>query len=367
MTPPAAAGCEAKQQQRHQSLWRSGAEMIRAGRVHEATELFLRIIELAPTDAAAMVQAAYLLSRQDRYRQSHALALRATNVGIAASVACDGALQIGKLLRMFEEPEQLQRLFSATDWSRCGSAQLLAEASGLLINSGLHAEALAMIERTVAVDPRYAHGHYLRGSILAAGGEQEKARDALRRAIALAPGAAHAHWMLSWQRPSPGAAGEDEEAIAQLRDLIGKSAPGTDARAYLGYALHNRLHRLRRFDESWEALQCAMEAKREATPYRPDDQQRLFEALRAIQAPPRPAADPAPGDPRPIFIVGMHRSGTTLLEHLLAGHSTVVDGGETYAFTAALSEASDHQCRGVVDTAVLERLESLDWEAVGEQ
>ncbi|MDQ3287687.1 MAG: sulfotransferase [Pseudomonadota bacterium] len=367
MTSPGAAEGDAGLQEQHRSLWRSGTEMIRAGRVREATDQFLHLIELMPTDAAAMVQAAYLLSRQDRYRQSHALALRAAQIGTANAPQCDGAVQIGKLLRMFEEPALLQRLFAATDWSRCGSAHLLTEASGLLINSGLHAEALAMIERAVAADPRYAHGHYMHGSILAAAGEQERAGDALRRAIALAPGAAHAHWMLSWQKRSPDHAGEDDDRIAQVRGLLGKTPLGSEARAYLGYALHNRLHRLQRFDQAWEALQCAMDSKRQANPYRSDEQQQVFEALKALPPPTRPSSDPMRGDPRPIFIVGMHRSGTTLLEQLLAGHSMVTDGGETYTFTAALGEAADHHCRGVVDLTVLAGVDSLDWDAIGEQ
>lgn len=360
---PDEAGLQAK----HQSMWQLGAGMIRAGQWTEAAEQYLRIVELVPTDAAAMVQASHLLSRQDRYRPAHALALRAADVVSSGAVQCDGAVQIGKLLRSFEESERLQGLFAITDWSVCRSAHLLTEASRLLMNSGLHVEALAMIDRAIAVDPGYAHAHYMRGSILAAGGEQEGADEALHRALALTPHAPHVHWMLSWQPPSPGDTGQDDDTrIAELARLVEKSPPGSDPRAYLGYALHNRLHRLRRFPESWEALQCAMQAKRQATPYKEESQRQLFAALRATDLPQPPAAAPLSGDPRPIFIVGMHRSGTTLLEHLLAGHSTVTDGGETYTFTARLSEATDHHCSGVVDLTALARLETLDWDALGD-
>lgn len=341
--------------------------MIRAGQWAEATEQYLRIVELVPTDAAAMVQASYLLSRQDRYRQAHALTLRAADAVSSGAVSCDGALQIGKLLRLFEESERLQGLFAITDWSVCRSAHLLTEASRLLMNSGLHVEALAMIDRAVAVDPGYAHAHYMRGSILAAGGEQECASEALHRALRLTPRAPHVHWMLSWQASAAGDAGQDDIRIAELAELVAKTPLGSDARAYLGYALHNRLHRLQRFPESWEALHCAMQAKRQATPYNQDKQRQLFAALRATELQKPLATARTPDSPRPIFIVGMHRTGTTLLEHLLAGHSTVTDGGETYTFTACLNEATDHHCSGVVDITALERLETLDWDALGDR
>lgn len=358
---------DAERNTQHQSMWQLGAGMIRAGQFAEATEQYLRIVELMPTDAAAMVQASYLLSRQDRYRQAHALTLRAADAVSLGAVQCDGAVQVGKLLRLFEESERLQGLFAITDWSVCRSAHLLTDASRLLMNSGLHVEALEMIDRAVAVDPGYAHGHYMRGSILAAGGEQESADVALHRALERTPHAPHVHWMLSWQQPSPGDAGLDDIRIAELGTLIEKSPPGSDARAYLGYALHNRLHRLQHYPESWEALQCAMQAKRQATPYQAESQRRLFGALRTTGLGQPPPTSPPPGATQPIFIVGMHRSGTTLLEHLLAGHSTVTDGGETYTFTASLSEATDHHCSGVVDLTALERLEALDWDALGDR
>lgn len=63
----------------------------------------------------------------------------------------------------------------------------------------------------------------------------------------------------------------------------------------------------------------------------------------------------------------MHRSGTTLLEHLLAGHATVADGGETYTFTASVCEATDHHCSGVIDTTALARLDGVDWDAIGDR
>lgn len=352
-------------QARHAHMWELGARMLRSRRWSEATDQFLRIIEMAPSDAAAMVQAAYLLQHQDRYREAHALAIRAARV-VAHPVDPDAAVEIAKVLRRFEESAQLQALLAAVNWDACRSAHLLTEAARLLMNSGLHSEALAMINRAIVAGQGYPHAHYIRGSILAAAGEQEAAHESLQRARLLAPDAPHVHWMLSWQQAPAADAAVAEADIAQERALLRSSAPGSEDRAYLAYALHNRLHRLQRYDESWEALECGMEAKRLATPYRPEAQQQVFERLRAMQSPASPSAAPSPGQPRPIFIVGMHRSGTTLLERLLAGHSTIADGGETYTFTAQICEGTDHYCSGVIDATALARLDSLDWQSMGD-
>jgi hypothetical protein len=61
----------------------------------------------------------------------------------------------------------------------------------------------------------------------------------------------------------------------------------------------------------------------------------------------------------------MHRSGTTLLERILAGHPAVADGGESYAFTAQLAEATDHGIAGALDRVALERLAGVDFAKIG--
>jgi hypothetical protein len=61
----------------------------------------------------------------------------------------------------------------------------------------------------------------------------------------------------------------------------------------------------------------------------------------------------------------MHRSGTTLLERVLAGHDGVADGGETYVFSACLRHAADHYCQGVGDAVLVDRLDAPGLTAAG--
>ena len=348
-------------QQRHAKLWAQGAGLVRQQRWDEAADCFLQLLVLAPGDVAAMVQAAHLLLRQDHYRQALALAKQAADARPVESP--DAAVQIAILLRRFEQSEDIQRLFAATAWDRCRSAPLLTEAARLLMNSAQPAGALTMVDHALAVDPQYPHGHYLRGCILAAAGNAPGAAIALQRSLTLAPDAAHTHWMLSWQRSGPSPTAED---LQRLMQLMRAAPPDSQARAYLAYALHNHLHRARQYDASWETLESALQAKRLAVPYSAVAMDQLFGRLLALQWPALPSAAPHPADPLPIFIVGMHRSGTTLLERLLAGHGSVTDGGETQVVRAKLSEATDHYCSEVIDATVLDRLDRVDWVVLGD-
>jgi len=67
----------------------------------------------------------------------------------------------------------------------------------------------------------------------------------------------------------------------------------------------------------------------------------------------------------PVFIVGMHRSGSTLLEQLLGGHPMVADGGETYSFTTQMRFAADYRNKGVLDSELVRRAASVDYGLVG--
>ena len=65
----------------------------------------------------------------------------------------------------------------------------------------------------------------------------------------------------------------------------------------------------------------------------------------------------------PVFIVGMHRSGTTLLEQRLDGHSDVKGVGELYDFTSQMRLATDHHCRGVIDATIVARARGIGRDA----
>jgi hypothetical protein len=92
----------------------------------------------------------------------------------------------------------------------------------------------------------------------------------------------------------------------------------------------------------------------------------LIDALVAW-APPAAAGVPSPGagEPTPVFIVGMHRSGTTLLEQMLDASPQVRGIGELYDFTSEMRYATDHHCRIPIDPTIVERAAGVDFAGVG--
>src|SRR3990167_4527235 len=138
---------------------------------------------------------------------------------------------------------------------------------------------------------------------------------------------------------------------------------------FLRFALFNQLDRAGQHAQAWDELVRGCQAKRALLRYAPEDSSRLFEALR--KSFPLPTAPPEAGrngqGPTPIFIVGMHRSGTTLLERMLGNHSQVSEGGELYDLPAQLRLAGGRHFGGPLDLAVVEQAGTLDFAAIGKR
>jgi hypothetical protein len=124
------------------------------------------------------------------------------------------------------------------------------------------------------------------------------------------------------------------------------------------------LHASGQYEEAWQALEVASSVKRELVPYDRQSQHELYAALQAMDIPSSIQSKGPPPKTGLIFIVGMHRSGTSLLERVLAGHPDVTDGGESYTVTGLLRKAADHFCRGVIDTAIVSKQGDLDYSEI---
>ncbi|OLE32388.1 MAG: hypothetical protein AUG47_06785, partial [Alphaproteobacteria bacterium 13_1_20CM_3_64_12] len=126
----------------------------------------------------------------------------------------------------------------------------------------------------------------------------------------------------------------DPGLIARLREAIVRPEASAADRAQLGFALGRALDANGDYAGAFSAYQAAnRDSRASALPavvrYDRAAQEQVTEQLIAA-ATPRPLAPPGADatGPRPIFVCGMFRSGSTLTEQLIAGHPAVAAGGE---------------------------------------
>lgn len=171
-------------------------------------------------------------------------------------------------------------------------------------------------------------------------GEAEEARAAYSRILEIEPTATLPLARLATCSLSPEL---DTDLAARLRARMDQPAATNRQRAGLGFALAAMLDAAGEYDEAFAAVTAANEASRAAAGskgvYDRAAQERFADRLIATFD--RPASATETG-PAPIFICGMFRSGSTLVEQILAGHSGVTAGGELDLVPAIVAGTSGY-------------------------
>ena len=197
-------------------------------------------------------------------------------------------------------------------------------------------EAMACYDAAIARAPDIAEAHGNRGHLLAQLGRTEEAIQALERAIDLKPSFPRFYQHLApLRRFAP-----DDAILAQMRSLAARpDALSPDGRIELGFALAKALADIGQADEAFAQLAAANRLQRASFNY--DEQAVLAELRRigdlfdeAFQSRMQDAGDPHPA---PILIVGMPRSGSTLVEQILASHPEVFGAGESSDLEEAIA------------------------------
>lgn len=232
---------------------------------------------------------------------------------------------------------------------------------GGLLDALEHPEAAAPhLERAVSLTPGRAEGWLELAGVRRALGEVDSAEAACERAIALAPAFSEAHALLATlRRWTP-----EANHVARLAAARDAARDGLE-RARLGYALFKELDDLGRRDEAWAALDRASAEASRLYPWSAEADAALVDAL-ARAFPQASVADAAVGRPRTLFVTGLPRSGTSLVERILAAHSQVEALGELGIFGGLVAEAVGKGPATYVDVEVAGRLDGVDWPVIGE-
>ena len=186
--------------------------------------------------------------------------------------------------------------------------------------------AVASFDKALAAKPGFATALYNRGNALKDHGHFDRAIESYEEAIRLQPGFAEAHRAVSALKTyEPG-----DQQLATMQSLADGLTDGLTSRAELFFALAKAYEDLGDLDKSFECVREGNRLVNLRLGYKLQQDADLFDGLRAQFASAKAPA--ATGEsPRPVFIVGMMRSGTSLVEQILASHHDVHGAGELEA------------------------------------
>jgi tetratricopeptide (TPR) repeat protein len=191
-----------------------------------------------------------------------------------------------------------------------------------LRDSGAHLQANAIAEAAHAHWPDHARIAAVAGEIALALGDFTAARKALRRAVEIDPGQSSAWLRLSYCQRCEDPADAD---LALIDAAWGDPRLAPQSRICAGFALGKLRDDLNDVAGASAVLREANALARAASRWNPDEWRAAIDQQIASRSPPPIAFDPKFV---PVFIVGLPRSGTTLVATRLARHGTVRDRGE---------------------------------------
>jgi tetratricopeptide (TPR) repeat protein len=343
-----------------------GALLFMTGRFDEAARLFGRAVELAPQSGEAhnnFANALLALGRLDdaisEYEKALALdpelAAARTNLATAntnrgLSLASSG--RHGEAALRFEQASRLK-------------PDLTTAHSGLgfsLYATNKPELALASFERALALEPGNAEALRGLGLALEALGRLAEAQDALERAVAIAPASPSYRRVLAQVKRFE--AGDPQ--ISAMEELLGNASSLSDAgRIDLHFALAKAYQDIGQQDRSLAHLLAGNSAKRRLVPYDEAATLGLMRRIESVFTAEFLARHAGSGHPSglPVFIVGMPRSGSTLIEQILASHPQVFAAGELREMAAIAGTLSGADGRSSFPEATLslggEQIEQL--------
>jgi tetratricopeptide (TPR) repeat protein len=301
-----------------------GALCLTTNRVESAVDCFEKAIGLNPNFATAHYNLGAALERQGRQQQATATLRRA--IALLPTLG-EAHSRLGNLLQAAGEREEANKCFRRAAGLLTGPGERDLEDAKLLLAEGRPSEAEPRLRRVLALDPANSLAPAMLGDLLGESGRFEEAIALLRKATEIDPtrvGAWHNLAILTKVSDA------DHALVEQMSEMLEQAGRTEFDRALLHFALGKMQDDLGEYAQAIRHYDQANELERRKLAF--DRSMFVTEIDRLIETftPDRFTRRAALGTEGevPLCIVGMPRSGTTLVEQIVSAHPAVAGGGE---------------------------------------
>ena len=189
------------------------------------------------------------------------------------------------------------------------------------------AEALTAYKNAISLKPEYASAYNNSGVILEAQGKFSEASEAYKKALTLKPDYCEAHRNLSnFTNYQP-----KNSQIGVVSDLLKRKGLSEKDKCNLHYAMAKMMEDLGDFSKAYEHYSVGGALRKKELLYKPENDSLLFSKIKET-FPSLETQSIKKSNKQlkhtPVFILGMPRSGTTLVEQIISCHSNVQGAGE---------------------------------------
>ena len=336
-----------------------GIMAARAGKAGEAEAWFRKAIEAAPRSYEYQKNLATLYANSkmaEKAVQSYRSALR-LNPG-----SLEAALGLARGLMDLRQYEEAREALTDAQRKHAGNHDVLLGLAATSLHLHDEKSARRWLDEALRRFPDSVPALIQNANLLQSEGDLEASERMLRRVLELEPEHVGAAVLLSNLRRFKDA--EDEDFLL-LRRLYEQASEGSEDYARLCFAMGKSLERIGDYDAAFACFSKGNEARRREVSYDADAELAHLEEVMRHYAPEVLRRTSGISDETPVFIVGMPRCGSTLVEQVLASHPDVAARGEWQGFEKALAEMQSADAPLTLEQITAFNTEQ--WREVGER
>jgi tetratricopeptide (TPR) repeat protein len=312
------------------------AEHQKEGRLEEAERTYRRVLRDNPRNVDALRLLALIALQADKLDDGEALLLRAIEI---APDFHQALLDLGRLRKDQDRFGEALECFDHALALEPNQPQAHYLRAGTLARASFTQEAIEAYGRCLALRPGH-HGALLgMGHVLKAVGKYEDAVASYLACINATPNSGETYWSLANLKTYR----FDDATVAEMEARAAAQGENVQSEVNFLFALGKAYEDRGDYERAWEFYRRGNETQRRQVQYDPVQAEVMNDRITEVYSAEfveslRGAGNP---DPSPIFILGLPRSGSTLLEQILATH-TDVEGTSELPYVGRLASSLNH-------------------------
>jgi tetratricopeptide (TPR) repeat protein len=328
------------------------AEHHKAGRMKEAEQLCRQVLQKKPGHVDALRMLGLIAAAAGDLDEAEYLLRQALEVAPDHTPA---VFELGRVLKELDRNEEAVEVYRGAHYRLAGA----------LAPAALNREAADAYRRSLELAPKYTVAWLGLGHMLKTLGDQEGGVDAYRKCLELEPAFGEAYYSLANLKTYRF---EDSE-IREMKRWSHSEEVEDSSRVNFLFALAKSYEDRGDFERAWQYYEQGNAKQRMLVSYDPVQTETINDELVNFfnQDFFRKTEGMGDADPAPIFVIGLPRSGSTLVEQIIASHSQV-EGTSELPYIGRLSKSLNrNRADGMKYPQVLGELEARHFHRLGEE
>ncbi|MDG1859845.1 MAG: tetratricopeptide repeat protein, partial [Emcibacteraceae bacterium] len=338
-----------------------GIEHLQAGRENEAVESFRAAFKKNPdsVDAMRFLATAYII-QDKKLGDAEALLRRVVQMAPEFALAWSDLGHI--LIKTRNYMEGIESYKKAIELMP-GNFAFWLQLASCYATAGYPEEAAEAYSKAIEINPSKPSSYLGYGHALKTLGDQKASLNSYREAIRLKPDFGEVYWSMANLKIFK----FEKEEVKSMKDQLANSQLKDGTEVHFRFALGKAYEDAKDYDKAWEYYHSGNELQRKLVEYDPAAHSERHERARLYFSSDRLKEAEGYGypDEAPIFIVGLGRSGSTLVEQILASHSQV-EGTEELSVLGKVSDTVGRYRNDKIRYPIaLDDMRPQDWRGLG--